>query len=142
MRQGIFSISASGRTKTCRSFATTCGARRMAANPGWSAHRIKEQEEATSNGSPSIRPGAQDTVSNTRRTMESTVITTSSWNSNAPPMAESPGSLRSRFLKALYMDRSTWTRTAMFLLAEKGAPSTAFARAMHRLEARHRFLIR
>ena len=72
----------------------TCGARQTAASPGWSGHRTKEQEEATSNGSLSIRPAARDTAFNIRQTMALTVAA-SAWNSNVPPTAGSPGRRRS-----------------------------------------------
>ena len=44
------------------------------------------------------------------------------------------------FLTRLYTERSMWTPTAISLSAEKGAPFTAFARAMPRSGARHQLL--
>ena len=65
-------------------------------------------------------------------------IAAAACNSNVPPTAGSPGRRRLLFLKGLYLGRSTWTPTAIFLSAAKDSiPFTAFARAMHRSGDRH-----
>ena len=76
---------------------------------------------ATSNGLPSIRPAARVTDSNISLATELTAAAAAS-NSNARPTAGSPGRPRSLFQPGLQTGRSMWTRTAISLSAEKGAP--------------------
>ena len=98
----------------------------------WTCYRAKEAPaEATSSGSPSIRPTARDMDSNTSRTTALTAAA-AACNSNVPPTAGSHGRRPSLFPTRLYTERSMWTRTAISLSAEKGAPFSAFARAMPR----------
>src|SRR6266545_4596538 len=133
-------ISVSSRTKTCRFFVTICGARPTAAKLGWSAHLTEAQAAATRSGSPSIRPPAQDTASNTRQTTALTVAA-AACNFNVPPTAGSPGRRRLVFLTRLYTERSTWTLMVTFLSAAKETwGSFASVRAMRRSGARHRLL--
>ena len=106
----------------------------------WLCSRAKEAAaEATSSGLRSIRPTARDMDSNTSQTTALTAAA-AAWNSNVPLTVGSHGRHRSLFLTRPCTERSTWTRTAISLSAEKGAPFTAFARAMPRSAARHQLL--
>ena len=91
------------------------------------------QEEATSSGSPSIRPAARVTASNTRSGAR-LPLAPASGNSAVPPTAGSPGRLRLIFPTSLYGEHSTWIPMAIFLSAAKilEARFFAFARAMRR----------
>ena len=96
MRQGIFSISVSSRMCNSPFFATTCGARQTAANPGRCCLAREARAAATSNGSPSIRPLARGMASNTSQTTALTVAA-AACNFNVLPTAGSPGRRQSLF---------------------------------------------
>ena len=138
MSSGSFSTSVFNRTLTCPFFATTCGARQTAVRPGWSNHPTEARAEATSSGSPSIRPTALDMDSSINQTTALTVAA-AECNSNAPWMAESPGRLRSLFLAGLTWERSTSTPTATSLsVAKDSATLIVCAQAMRSSGVRHR----
>ena len=139
MRQGIFSTSAFSQTSNSRFFATICGARSMAANPGCCCREKEAAGEATSSGLPSIRLMGQGKAFNTRQTMV-LIVAAAAWNFSALLMAESPGRLPSLFPIRLRTERSMSTRTAIFLSAEKGTLFTAFVRATRRMEASRQLL--
>ena len=66
------------------------------------------------------KTAARVTDSNTSLATELTAAAAAS-NSSARPTAESPGRPQSLFQPRLHTERSMWTRTAIFLSAEKGA---------------------
>src|SRR6266487_3274189 len=128
MRLACFSISVFLGTI----FAMTYGARPTAAKLG---RRAGRDMAATRNGSPSIRLAALVMGSSTSSGPSSLLV--NSADSAGPPTAGPLGRLRSVFQILPIPERWTWTRTAIFLLAEEGARFTAFARQMHRTQTSH-----
>src|SRR5581483_4303201 len=135
-RLGSFSTSVFNRTLTCHFFATTCGGQPMAGKPGWNVHPTEALAEATNNGSQSIRPPGRDMAFNISQTTALTAAA-AACNSNAPPMAASPGKLQLLFLTGPSSARSTWTAMATSSLVAKVSPILIVcARATRRLAAK------
>src|SRR6266481_6889930 len=115
----------------------------MAANPGRACRPKAAAEEATRNGSPSIKPTAWDTAFNTRLGAPPPPVTSD--NSAVPQTAVLPGRVLLAFLTRRSGEHSTSIQTVLSSSVARltlAARFTAFVRAMRRTQTSHRLLIR